>query len=348
MACANCGSADHWALNCPNGGQAKSAVDRQIENDAMIAKNIMKRMGDAAEQTIDDQVTSPGGLVQRHGVTQMDFDKMMGQSLQMKRMQQEMEETKTEVTTMKRGLRGVQEEVTNLGNQTNGKLDRITSLLEGRSPREGTPLPSTRRYNEDGSSGTGGRTPSSGGSARSAVPTRRNLDHEIESLERLDLARAEADAAEQAGRAAEAGRAVPPTPEETYGHIPAPVRNLMSIVSSAVVDRSVHIKFARYVGCENHQKTASVASLIDSETHLPWSRYFDLLGKCKSLTQWKAKGLSLSIPSEAILSTRAVADMGRLLFIKFAADAEMGDIVSADMKSRDAFIRDQAREWMEL
>ena len=88
--------------------------------------------------------------------------------------------------------------------------------------------------------------------------------------------------------------------------------------------------------------------MLDAETHLGWPRYFDLLGKAKSLTQWKAKGLGLSIPSEAVLSTRSVADMGRMLFIKFAADAEMGDIVSADMKSRDTFINDRAREWMDL
>ena len=87
---------------------------------------------------------------------------------------------------------------------------------------------------------------------------------------------------------------------------------------------------------------------MDAETHLGWSRCFDLLGTAKSLTQWKATGLGSSIPSEAVLSARPVADMGRMLFIKFAADAEMGDIVSAGMKSRDTFISDRAREWMGL
>ena len=116
----------------------------------------------------------------------------------MKRMQSEIEETKSEMKTVESGLQGLQKEVSSLNVQTNSKLDRIARLLEDRPEgREGTPpQPSRRRISEDGDS--------------------------------------------------------------------------------------------------------------------------------------------------------TVSDMDRMLFIKFAADAETGEIVSADLKSRDTFISDSAREWMEL
>ena len=93
-------------------------VERQIETDAMIAKNIMKRMGEAANKTADDHgstaINLTGDHGSRNGLTHLDFDKMMGQSLQMKRMQNEIEETKTEMKTVKSGLQGVHKEVSSL------------------------------------------------------------------------------------------------------------------------------------------------------------------------------------------------------------------------------------------
>ena len=67
-----------------------------------------------------------------------------------------------------------------------------------------------------------------------------------EADERADLAKAEASAALQAGRAAEAGRIEPPTPDGSYKHMPEPLRPLMPKVSETVFTPAIHENFSKW------------------------------------------------------------------------------------------------------
>ena len=75
--------------------------------------------------------------------------------------------------------------------------------------------------------------------------------------ERAELARVEGNAAEQARRAAEAGRIEHPTPEGIYEHMPEQLRPLMPKVSEAVFTPTIHEKFSKWVCCDEHQETKS-------------------------------------------------------------------------------------------
>lgn len=139
-----------------------------------------------------------------------------------------------------------------IGHSTNKKLDKITVLLAGlgnsdgrkRSRTQAVP-PRTTRPSVDHPSGSEGEETEGGEETHDEGPrtrrtSRRLVEVEIRSAgggssddgdhgdadaareaeERTDLARVEAMAAAVSHRAATAGHAVPPTPEEAFGHIP--------------------------------------------------------------------------------------------------------------------------------
>lgn len=121
----------------------------------------------------------------------------------------------------------------------------------------------------------------------------------------------------------------------------------MGKVSEAMIDIDIHRRFARWCSCENNQKASFAADMVRGETGAAWTRYFDLLGRSKSLAQRRAKALVLGVPQEAVLAGRSISDMGRILFVRFATVSGPGDAVSADLKSRGHFTGTRCERWMQ-
>ena len=78
---------------------------------------------------------------------------------------------------------------------------------------------------------------------------------------------------------------------------------------------------------------------------MSFTRYFEQLGSCKSLAQWRAKALRLKVPEEAVLAGHTKTDIGRILFIQYAISSMPGDQVSANLKSREDFFNDDLIDW---
>ena len=128
----------------------------------------------------------------------------------------------------------------------------------------------------------------------------------------------EAEAALQARKAAESGRVERPTQNVAFGHMPEAIRHGMAKAAEAVVDRGIHNEFTKWVACEGHQKAIAVGESVEQDTQQSYTRYFEALGKTKSLAQWRAKALALEVPSEGCLAARSVSDVGRMLLLKWA------------------------------
>ena len=182
--------------------------------------------------------------------------------------------------------------------------------------------------------------------ARDSAPADRLEEEREEREERQELARADAARAAEERRAAGAGRNNAPTPEEVFGYMPTPVRRGMAKVTEAVVDSAIHNRFARWTACNGHAKTNALSRAVEADTHQGFTRWFEALGKCKSLRQWQAKALALSVPHEGIQATRTVMDVGRLLYVKFAAVSEgVDEYVSADLKGSEIDCGGAAKAW---
>ena len=59
--------------------------------------------------------------------------------------------------------------------------------------------------------------------------------------------------------------------------------------------------------------------------------YFAEPGKTKSFDQWTCRGLTLMMPSEAVLACRNIVDVGRLITLHWLAVSIPDDETSADL-----------------
>lgn len=81
-----------------------------------------------------------------------------------------------------------------------------------------------------------------------------------------------------------------------------------------------------------------VGRLSSTETTVDFMKYSNVLARCKNLSQWKARALCVKVPAEAVLTARSPTDALRMLAMKFIFDADHGDLMPADLASRDTFI----------
>ena len=129
--------------------------------------------------------------------------------------------------------------------------------------------------------------------------------------------------------------------------MPEAIRLGMSKAAEAVVDKGIHEEFSKWVACEGHQKAIAVGESVEQDTQQSYTRYFEALGKTKSLAQWRAKALALGVPSEGCLATRCVSDVGRMLLLKWATTYEEREcLISADAKPVQHFCNKEAMEWL--
>ena len=137
----------------------------------------------------------------------------------------------------------------------------------------------------------------------------------------------------------------PPPPREAYEHLPLPCRELLGRVSDAVVDTSIHERFTQFVAATGYQKAKALTPLLQEQTHIGWTQYFERLAKTKSLQQWKAKALAVGVPTVAVLNCRVTAELGRLLFLKRSTTLNPGEACSADTRGREYWLTDTGRAW---
>ena len=75
-------------------------------------------------------------------------------------------------------------------------------------------------------------------------------------------------------------------------------------------------------------------------------RWFENTMAAKSLKRWQAKALHLRVPKPAVLNSQSKMDVGKLLYLKYAAVSKPGTALSGDLKDRDHFICDETEAWL--
>ena len=70
------------------------------------------------------------------------------------------------------------------------------------------------------------------------------------------------------------------------------------------------------------------------------------MATCKNLQQWKARALVASIPLEAVFALRSLDEAVQALVIRYIFEAQIGDLVSANLESRDHYIDEHATTWL--
>ena len=167
-----------------------------------------------------------------------------------------------------------------------------------------------------------------------------------EAEEREALARAEAEAALRAERAAHRGRPPTPTPDEAYAHLPVPARGPMITVAEMHINKETHRNFSTLCACVGNAKMKDVDSLFDREVMVSLSKYIIPLVRCKGFKQLQGRALSLKMTSEAVLVTRSASEAIKLIALKHIFSCQVGDPISADLKSREHFIDAELTTWM--
>ena len=162
----------------------------------------------------------------------------------------------------------------------------------------------------------------------------RNTDVE----EQAALARAEGEAAAEALRAGERRAADAHNPEAELSHLPAPIRGPMVRMTQWMISREIHNRFITFCKGDRNEKRRHSDALFTAEIAITYVRYAEQLAKCKSMAQWKARALASGVPAEAALSVRTAGESIRQLAVRFFFDSQPGDVLTADMKSRDFFI----------
>ena len=196
-----------------------------------------------------------------------------------------------------------------------------------------------------GSGGGGTAVSTCGGSVaggsttgESIAPSAASVDSEVREDEeaRAALARAEAEAATRRRPGAAYTES---TPAESFGHLPVPLLQALSRVTTWTLTLDVHDSFLVYCSTVRNQKAKEATALFAGEGSIGYTNSWTALQKCKNITQWKARALSQGLPSEAVLVVRNMGDIGGLLVLGFLHNSQPGNAIAADLKSRESFIQ---------
>ena len=198
--------------------------------------------------------------------------------------------------------------------------------------------------------------PSSSRSVRSEIPdepdgSTQHYDETAGSIaaddeERTMLARAEADALVQEAKRRERLDAGKNEIVPDFAHMPIPIRKAMASLVDWQLDVEVHTRFAEYCRCDKNDKMDKVAKLVAADKAVSFTRYAEQMIKLKGENQWKARGLKVGVPPEATLQVKSPSEALRLLAVRFLYEAEPGDNIGADLKSRSFFVDAGCDEWL--
>ena len=342
----------------------------------------MLRMKEAAERS-DPSLQQLQQQQQQGRLTQLELDAMLAQSIHMKRMQTEINSQKSDIKAVQSGMQTMEAQLKGSDVKLDNITDILTNKKPSNEHRRSSndanrtaarPVVSMTAPGSgddsdgpfSGRDGSSARSDPTGG--RSVVNTPRDISLPVaasasgisaeertdgldraraaeEADERADLARAEANAALQTGRAAEAGRIETPTPHGSYEHMPEPLRPLLPKVTDAVFTPIIHENFSNWVSCDENQETKKLNTKTTAEPDMSFTPYWEKLGACKSLAQWRAKALRLKVPEDAVLASRTKTDIGRCLYIQYAILAKPGSVISGNLKSREHFFNENLLDW---
>ena len=121
--------------------------------------------------------------------------------------------------------------------------------------------------------------------------------------------------------------------------MPLPIRGTLANITGWNVNTAVHRRFAEFCRCSSNTRMATIEKLFDRESHVGWMQYAEILGKAKNLQQWKARVHAVGCPQEAMFAIQSTQDGLRLMAVRFLYLSQPGDIITADLKDRGAFIQ---------
>ena len=153
------------------------------------------------------------------------------------------------------------------------------------------------------------------------------------------------EAKTEAARLAAARPETPPTPGPAPV-VPESLKNATDKVSGWSANLDVHKKFATFCRCSGNAKLKDTDSLFDREETITFTRYFDSLGKCKSIRQWRDRLEATNFPPATVAATRSIQDVGRLLVLQFIAHTQPGDPFGAELTNREHFLDEGYCTWL--
>ena len=163
--------------------------------------------------------------------------------------------------------------------------------------------------------------------------------HEADRVARLE------DARNEAARL-EAARPETPPPPGPAAVVPEPLKNAADKISGWSANLEVHKKFALFCRCTGNAKLKDTDCLFEREDTISFTRYFESLGKCKSLAQWRTRLEATKFPPASIAATRSVQDVGRLLVLQFIAHTPTGEPFGAELTGREHFLDEDYQTWL--
>ena len=348
---------------------------RQYEGEALHARHLMHRMGDAASSLapVFPRVPLPGS-----GMQQVQFDNMYTSSVAykkqqatienlergQKRLSDEMQGVRHETADLAEGIQGVRQATVGLRADMHSTRDRIETMFRsGQQPSQQPPPPrhsprEAARPTASRHEPVPSRTPANRPSASFNLETTPGRDDdeaetedEAEIEAGLELARQEAEAARQgrtrmiqagAGYVASLG-----TPLVDFEYMPEPLRKPMSNVSNWSLNIAVHTRFSAFTRTSGNRKIREVAEKFETSLTIPFTRYADALQKLKStLKQWQTRLIATGCPADAVLATRSAQDVLRLLALIFIHQTEAGTPFSADLSNKEAYIDEAYIQYM--
>ena len=120
----------------------------------------------------------------------------------------------------------------------------------------------------------------------------------------------------------------------------------MITIADLYFSKGISRNFIAFCSCAGTAKAKEAEALFNSEEIVSLARYIIPLIRCKGFLQWQGRALALKVPSEAVLATRSAAEAIKLIALKYISTCQIGDPISADLKSRERFIDANLTNWM--
>ena len=112
------------------------------------------------------------------------------------------------------------------------------------------------------------------------------------------------------------------------------------------MDKEIHQKFVRFCHCNGNAKAKVTEAMFDREDTLSFTRYFESLGKCKSLGQWKISLEGTKFPAASAKAARSIADVGRFMVLQFIANTQTGEAFGAEIATREHYMDEEYQAWI--
>ena len=327
-----------------------------FEGEALHAQNLLTRMDAAAASASASTSASTGRSSSTGAFGQLEFDTMLASSVHYKKQQTQLtqmtsqqNQISTEVKSVKADTAGIRSDIRELVQNVRATPpSQHHNLRQRLSPATPPRDPSGPASNEDEVTVSSDLHLGPLEPPDSLLGTQRYADqHETDETARHEadrVARLE-DARNEAARL-EAARPETPPPPGPAPDVPDPLKNAADKVTGWSANLEVHKKFALFCRCTGNAKLKDTDRLFDREETITFTRYFDSLGKCKSIRQWRDRLEATNFPPASVAATRSIQDVGRLLVLQFIAHTQPGDPFGAELTNREHFLDEGYCTWL--